>query len=100
MKIYTLLIIDRHCDPQVMVFRESEDAENEAAMRANKYWKLSEVNFNRGITGLLRITCEDVGSMEVQEHEISLDMLRCAECNEGIKTLTQAIGDLEKEVKA
>jgi len=70
MKIYTLLIIDRHCDPQVMVFRKDYEAEEEAATRAEKCWKRSGLNFNRGITGLLSITCEDVGSMEVQEHEI------------------------------
>ena len=70
MKIYTLLIIDRHCDPQVMIFRESYEAEEEAATRAEEHWRRFGLNYHRGITGLLRITCEDVGSMEVQEHDI------------------------------
>lgn len=68
MKIYTLLIIDRHCDPQVMLFRKCDQAEQEAMSRAQKYWL--QYTVTRDLNKQLRITQEDVGSMEVQEHEV------------------------------
>lgn len=73
-KVYILLIIDRHVDPDVLIFSERDAAEDEAFHRAREYWGVFEAKRTKEgkeKTAVLQIICGDVGSMTVQEKNIS-----------------------------
>ena len=73
-KFYTLLIIDRHCDPMVIVFRNQKKAEEEAFKRAREYWGVFEAQRAIPIdtkAAILRISCGDVGEMIVRQQRFS-----------------------------